>query len=319
VINPDGFHHSRESLLEVSNLGTVAGGQGAYWRKNRRSLTGVTAPAVQTNPDAYGIDNNRNYAFFWGGQGSSESNFNQDSRGPVPMSEPETNNVAWALQTRQATAMITHHTAGNLVLYAWGHTWDDAPDHELLDATARALTAHNGYRPQKSRQLYVTTGTCSDYAYALYGSIGFTFEHSGSGFHPAYAGTVPAMYARNRPALLLLAEIAADPKQHCVVTGRAVDGSGAPLAGASINVTKDFDTELWPTNPTGRPSYAETVHTEAATGPDGTFTLHLNPSTRPHIYFDGGEETWTIRVGSASRDVFVIRGQAVDLGDVVAG
>ena len=43
--------------------------------------------------------------------------------------------------------------------------------------------------------LYETTGTCSDYAYGVFASVGYTFEHAGSSFHPAYASTVPAMYA----------------------------------------------------------------------------------------------------------------------------
>ncbi|MFP5352676.1 MAG: M14 family zinc carboxypeptidase, partial [Actinomycetota bacterium] len=65
IVNPDGFDYSRESVVQNSNLAAGNGFEG-YWRKNRRSLTGVTLPQAQKNPDAYGVDPNRNYAYLWG-------------------------------------------------------------------------------------------------------------------------------------------------------------------------------------------------------------------------------------------------------------
>ena len=325
IVNPDGFHHSRESLLTDPLLETPLspappGGAEGYWRKNRRSVTGVTLPTIQKNPDAYGIDPNRNYVFKWGGDGSSELPVDQTSRGAEPLSEPESTNVAKLLRSFHATAMITHHTSGNLILRAWGDTWDDAPDEELMAQLGAQCAEFTGYRNWKSRQLYVTTGTLSDYAYGSFGSLGYTFEHAGSSFHPAYASTIPAMYAKNRPALLLLAEAAANPAYHGVITGRVLDGSGAPVPGAEIRIHKEFETPLTPGNPIDQASVRETIDTSMVAEQDGRFEYHVNPSTRPAIWYEGGTEAYSLTAvapsGQRSLDVVVERGQVADLGDV---
>jgi hypothetical protein len=316
VVNPDGFHHSRESLVQVSNLGTVPpGGLEGYWRKNRRSLTGVTIPVVQKNPDAYGIDPNRNYAHNWGGPGAAGNQIDQTSRGSAAFSEPEVRNVAHVMRTYQVTAAESSHTAGNLVLRPWGYTYDDPPDDELLKALGDECGQITGYRSQKSIQLYITTGTMTDYGYGSFGSLSYTFEHSGSGFHPAYGSSVPQMYATCRNAFLLLAEAAANSAYHGVIRGRTVKG-GAPVP-AEIRLHKEFATPLWPG---AGADYPEVIDTTMVTNPDGTFEYHTNPSTRPHIAFDGGTEAFRLTAASAtgqtSLDVVVARGQTLNLGDI---
>ena len=317
VVNPDGFHHARESLVEVSALGGLPpGGLEAYWRKNRRSFTGLTIPIVQKNPDAHGIDNNRNYAHNWGGPGSQGNVYSQDSRGSAAFSEPETRNVAHILRSYQVTALESSHTAGNLVLRPWGYTYDDPPDDELLRTLGDECGVITGYRSQKSIQLYITTGTTVDYGYGSFGSLAYTFEHSGSGFHPPYGSAVPQMYAKCRNAFLLLAEAAANPAYHGVITGRVVNGAGAPVP-AEIRLRKEFSTPLWPN---AGPNYPEVINTSMVTNPDGTFEYHTNPSTRPHIQFEGGTEAFQLTAasatGSKSLDVVVARGEKVDLGDI---
>jgi hypothetical protein len=325
VVNPDGFHHSRESLVQVPTLGIAPpGGLEGYWRKNRRSVTGVTIPVVQKNPDAYGIDPNRNYGYRWGGPGSNAQPIWQDSRGPAAFSEPESENVATVLRRYHATAMITNHTTGNLILRAWGDTYDDPPDDELLRTLGDACGVITGYKSQKSIQLYITTGTCSDYAYGTYGSLGYTFEHSSpampSEFHPPYASTIPAMYAKVRPAFLLMAEAAANPAYHSVITGRVLDGSGAPVPGAEIRLHKEMQTPLWPGNPMGVPSIPEVIDTSMQAGPDGRFEYHVNPSTRPYLVFEEQTETYALTavspIAKRSLDVVVARGEVADLGDI---
>jgi hypothetical protein len=318
VVNPDGFDHSRESLAQVSATGGLPpGGIEGYWRKNRRSFTGLTIPIVQKNPDAHGIDNNRNYAHNWGGPGAAGNQYSQSSRGAAAFSEPETRNVAHILRRYQITALESSHTAGNLVLRPWGYTHDDPPDDEILKTLGDRCGEITGYRSQKSIELYITTGTTVDYGYGSFGSLAYTFEHSGSGFHPAYTSAVPQMYAKCRDAFLLLAEAAANPSYHGVITGRAVDRSGAPIPAAEIRLHKEFETPLWPT--TGG-AYPEVIDTSMVTEPDGTFEYHTNPSTRPHIQFEGGTESFQLKAvssfGSRSLDVVVSRGDVADLGDI---
>ena len=163
----------------------------------------------------------------------------------------------------------------------------------------------------------MTTGTCSDYAYGAYGSLGYTFEHAGSSFHPNYLTTIPKQYAQNRPAFLLLAEAAADAALHGVVTGRVVDASGAGVR-ATVAVRKTFETLLWKDgnggNPTGLRSVTEKVDTVFESDDDGRFALHLNPSTRPYLSFKGETEAYDLVVGETVRKVVVGRGGTTDAG-----
>ena len=370
VVNADGFVYTR-SFPPVES-GEVAGrtnplppeaitlgGQGRYVRKNRRPLTGSQLGVGQgpgfnkpVNADAIGVDPNRNYSYAWGDDvgGSSSEMTSQVYRGTDPLSEQETKNVSELLKSVHATAMITHHTSGDLLLWPWGDTKDDAPDNAVLEGLGRAMAVYNGYQPQKSIQLYATTGTTEDYAYGVLGSIGYTFEHAGSSFHPPYPTTVPAMYAKNREALILLAlyacvapedrpdaQLDSDAKEqlakfkqkgqllHGIVSGRAVDKRGRAVR-AELTITKSFDTILWQKekNPLKQYALPEQLTTTMTAGADGRFAWHVNPSTRPAVAFAGGKESYLLTITGpsgvgVSRRLVVKRGQRIDLGTVVVG
>ena len=369
VVNVDGFAFTRSlPPVESGEVGgqtnplpaeaVLLGGQGRYVRKNRRPLLGsdlgVGLGAAVTKPvplDAIGVDPNRNYAYSWGDDegGSSSDATAQTYRGTDPFSEQETKNVAGLLKSHQVLAMVTNHTSGDLLLWAWGDTRADAPDNALLEGFGRAMATYNGYVPQKSIDLYVTTGTTSDYAYGVLGSIGYTFEHAGSSFHPPYADTVPAMYAKNREAFILLALFGClAPEQrpaakltpaataalaksgqkgqltHGILSGRAVDRRGRAVT-ASLTLTKTFDTLLWAQgegNPLGQRAFAETIATTMTTGSDGRFAWHVNPSTRPIVAAAKKTESWLLTVtgpsgAGVSRRLVVKRGERIDLGALV--
>jgi hypothetical protein len=340
VMNMDGYTHSRTALIDQSGVGGPIIGS-AYWRKNRRR---DSADRV----DAHGVDPNRNYAYAWGDNigGSSSSKTSETYRGVAPFSEPESQNTSWLLKTYPPTAMITHHTSGNLILWAWGDTRDDAPDNDLLEGLGRAMATFNKYRPQKSIQLYATTGTTSDYAYGVLGSIGYTFEHAGSSFHPNYANTVPPQYGINRPAFLMLAEEMCLPPElrdpnrdlpavlnnhrydpnalhHAILRGRLVDAAGNGVAG-TVRLYKQFETLLWKdgdgNNPLRRPSVTEVIDTTIDTAADGTFVWHVNPSTRPYLTFKGETEAYELTAkangSGVVRTLVVHRGDDIDLGDL---
>jgi len=367
VVNPDGFNHSREFPigLGTSENGIPAStpllggngpeaihGQGRYWRKNRRRYAdagfddGWQEVTVETQGvDVYGVDANRNYPYDWGGDGSAATTNDQTHRGWEPFSEPEARNVGWVMKTRHVTASISHHTSGDLVLWAWGTTTEDAPDNELLEGLGRAMAEYNGYVPQKGIQLYVTTGTASDYFYGSLGSVGYTFEHAGDSFHPPYAETVPAMYAKNRDALIMLAEeVGLKPElrpdvelpevyteywstgtlNHAIIKGKIVDarGNGIP---ARLKTYKRYDVRLWKggdaTNPRGVSGWEEIFEAEMEAGLDGTFEWHVNPSTQPMVEWEYGEEFWEFSafsdLGGVTRKLMVRRGEVVDLGTIV--
>ena len=227
VVNPDGYDYSRtgpagtgRDVADTSLTGLAPGASMQYWRKNMRGARVAGSSfnpgfehqipqngVLPTTPGALGVDCNRNYSYRWGGNGSSASLNSETYRGHEPFSEPESRNVQWIHQTWQCVAGITHHTSGNLVLWAWGDTHDDAPDDTLLARIGFASGHFNGYRPTTSIDLYVTTGTCSDYTYGTFGSISYTFEHAGSSFHPRYDSVVPQFYANNREALMMMVEL----------------------------------------------------------------------------------------------------------------
>lgn len=234
VVNPDGYDYSRtgpagtgRDVVDTQFTALVPGLSMQYWRKNMRGIDagfGSFNPGVEsaipnngvvpTTPGAIGVDCNRNYAYRWGGNGSSAAQYNETYRGAEPFSEPESRNVQWVHQRWQCVSGITHHTSGDLVLWAWGDTHEDAPDDNLLARVGFASARYNGYRPTKSIDLYVTTGTCSDYTYGSFGSVSYTFEHAGSSFHPPYEEVVPVFYANNREALMLMCELVClEPEQ----------------------------------------------------------------------------------------------------------
>jgi murein tripeptide amidase MpaA len=322
VMNPDGYNYSREAVIDVSGVGHPAVGS-AYWRKNKRSTPHALDP-VFPSYGAYGIDPNRNYPANWGDNagGSSGSQSSETYRGTAPSSEPEVTAIRELMLSLPVTGGITHHTYGRLVLRAWGHTTVNAPDEALMKQLGDAMAAFNGYTSQKSRQLYTTTGTHSDWMYAALGTIGYTFEHT-TAFHPAYSN-IPPMYVSNRPAFLLLAEAAMNTDYISVIRGRAVDAEGQPVQ-AGLRINREFDSPLWfngsGQNPIGQGYFREEQDISWETEPDGTFELHLPPSTRPAAP-DGVEEAYPLTVsaeGLPSRtvDVVVHRGEVEDLEDVV--
>jgi hypothetical protein len=338
LVNPDGFVRSFRSPVQadsstapgqVVSLGLSAGGLESYWRKNLRSVSDLpiaagAGPVVYENPDAYGIDLNRNYPFLWGDDaGSSDIPVDQTYRGAAPYSEPEARNVRDLVLANLPITKITHHTYGELMLFAWGRNPAEvqSPDRDLMQDLGDAMAAFNGYRPQQAFSLYPTSGTSRDWAHAAISCIVYTFEHDARQFHGPYASTIPAMYAKNREPFLLLSEAAMDPATHLVVTGRVVPRQGSPRA--RVEVTKAFQT------PTAQGTLVdEAVRGSIVTDDDGSFTYHLPPSSRPFLreprFAEAGfppEEAWTLTVSVPGRDPVVLpvaggRGELVELGEI---
>ncbi len=323
VMNVDGFMESREAPIDNSNTAVAPFATMAYWRKNRRSFSGVTAPMIMKNPDAYGVDPNRNYAYQWGdGDGGSSSTQTAEThRGAAPFSEPESRNIRSLVMARQTTGMLTHHTHGRLCMRPWGWTWDDSADEQMQFDLGAEMTAINGYQNIKARGLYLTSGGSRDWTYGSTGCITYTFEH-GSAFHASYLSTIPAMYQLNREPFFILTAAAADTTQHAILRGRVTDGTGAPVA-ATVSITKTFTNPAWlhgdGTAPGGVEETTETLATSMVAEPDGSFEYHVNPSRR--LWLEGGEnEAYEVTVSAGAsehkRSVAVSRGDVVDLGDV---
>ena len=326
VVNADGFVHSREASpvfnpVLNNNLAFNAGGLESGWRKNKRSFTDALYAAGGTssrlNADAHGADPNRNYPFFWGGEGGGSDPTSQTYGGAEPFSEPEARNIAGGMKARQVTAYLTNHTYGQLCMRPWGYTTDESPDDAFQDDLGEQMCAFNDYRNQIGLSLYPTAGTSRDWSYGALRTIVYTFEH-GQALHPVYAGEIPKTYALNRPAWLLLAEAAADPRNHGVITGRVLTKAGGPAAGVTVKLQKAFKTPVAEDVLANRDgSVLEKIETTAKTDRSGRFTIHANPSTRPTTIQDGrGREFWNVIVGRNNRRVFLDRGTKADLGTI---
>ncbi|MFN2389821.1 MAG: M14 family metallopeptidase [Actinomycetota bacterium] len=330
IVNPDGFDYSRESVTgqnmtvdRAVSLPLSAGGLESYWRKNRRSLSGVTVPGLQKNPDAYGVDPNRNYSYHWGGDGSSANQTSQVHRGDAPFSEPETRNVRRKILEDNVTGIITNHTYSRLVLRPWGDTFGDASDEAYLFRLGQRMAdAMGGYQNIKGRQLYVTTGTMSDWGYGALGIPSYTFEH-GTAFHPPYSGCssdcVGKQWRGVMKAFLIAADAALQPKLHGILQGTLADRDGTPLRG-TLTVSKKILNPLDPDNPLGdKTGGAEKLATSMTA--TGAFRWHLPASARPHVSRAAADEAYTLKVTVAGRGTrsftFVLdQGERFDLGIV---
>jgi murein tripeptide amidase MpaA len=116
-VNPDGRHFSQTN--------------DPLWRKNRRPNP--------SNESCVGVDINRNFDFLWdhvtkfapnSGVSSSEDPCNrQVYRGPSPISEPETKNVVWLLDTYpQIRWHVDVHSAVPVILHSWGSDQDQTAE-----------------------------------------------------------------------------------------------------------------------------------------------------------------------------------------------
>jgi hypothetical protein len=153
----------------------------------------------------------------------------------------------------------------------------DPFDEAALRALGDAMAEQNGYTSQHAWQLYDTTGSTEDWSYNATGGFGYTFEIGPDEFHPPFPDVVDQYlgageYAGkgNREAYLLALENAVDPQMHSVLTGRAP-------AGATLRLAKSFATPTW------EGVIEDTLDTTMTVGPDGRFTWHVNPSTRPVV------------------------------------
>ncbi|MDQ3953169.1 MAG: M14 family metallopeptidase [Actinomycetota bacterium] len=313
IVNVDGFDYSRESVTSAhptvaSGTSPLAAGNGfeGYWRKNRRSLTGVTVPAAQKNPDAYGVDPNRNYSYLWGDNqgGSSGSQIDQTYRGAAPFSEPETQNVRDIVLGRNVTGVITNHTYQSTVLRAGG---GDAPEDAMLEALGQKMADALGYRNNGSVG-YPTTGTTDDWAYAVMGAVGFTIEHGTQGFHPPYGTFVAQHHDEVSKAFTVMFQAAANPRYHSVITGRAPGG-------AKLTLTKTMRVPLSNGNPIGEKFVVEKLKYTLAADKSGRFEWHVGPSTSPWSK-KKASYTLTIRANGAatSMPITIDRGERLDIG-----
>ena len=202
--NPDitwMLDYNRVHMVIVSNPDGRLIDEGGSNRMQRKNYNTNHCPGKYGNYEQTGVDLNRNYPFAW--QGSSDQ-CDLTYPGVSAGSEPETIAITTYLTgifedqrgpgendpaPADTTGMFMDlHSYSELVLYPWGYTYDNAPNHNQLKTVSYKLAYYNNYKPQKSTTLYPTYGSTDDFAYGEFGipafcvEMGVTFYESCSRF-----------------------------------------------------------------------------------------------------------------------------------------
>jgi carboxypeptidase T len=152
-VNPDGF---------IYNETTYPNG-GGMWRKNRRD---------HFNGD-YGVDNNRNYDYIdgtngsvWGTNGISFNTNSQVHCGLNAFSEPENQAMKWFVEQHEFKIALNNHSYSHLLLYPFGFDVNQyAPDHNTYFAISDLMTSSNNMDSQLAWELYPASGNSDDFMY----------------------------------------------------------------------------------------------------------------------------------------------------------
>lgn len=157
----------------VNPDGHVLAEQGNDWRKNAN--TTLDNSPFSDGPYGPGIDLNRNYGYKWGGAGASARPSDPTFRGPSAFSEPETMAVRDLIKSRKFDYLMTYHSFSNLVLWPWGFQNAPPPD-KRLPAVGMKLAELSKYKGQQSKDLYMTAGDTTDWAFGELGILSYTIE-----------------------------------------------------------------------------------------------------------------------------------------------
>ncbi len=206
--------------------------QGYSWRKNTNSPSTCTS-SPSNAPYSYGIDLNRNSSFLWntcGGENCSSANpCNALYRGNAPASEPEVQAIEAYMRSVFADqrgpnyndaapadtngVFISLHSYGNLVIYSWDHTGNDAPNMNELRRFGRKMGYHNRYSVcNTSNCLYAVDGSTTDFAYGEFGVATYTIE-MGTTFFQGCPYFENSIFQQNLNALFYAAKAARRPYQ----------------------------------------------------------------------------------------------------------
>lgn len=194
-------HHDIH-LLPIANPDGRKVAEVASTRLQRKNRNEGFCPAGGTG---MGVDLNRNYAWSFGGPGSSADPCQQTFRGLSTLSEPETQSItAWLRNIfpdqRAETSLadrttpvsldasgfyIDVHSNGAGNWFPWGDVSTPAPNGTQMQTLARKLEFYNGYEAIQSALTGAIGGASDDYTFGTLGVPAFTMELGGSDFWPA--------------------------------------------------------------------------------------------------------------------------------------
>ena len=215
--------YTRVHLLLVSNPDGRAKDEQNHSYSQRKNQNANHCPNQNGSYRQTGVDLNRNFPYVWSG---SSDQCNLTYPGASAGSEPETVAITTYVRSvfedqrgpgqndpapETATGMFLDlHSYSELVLFPWGYTYDNAPNHDQLKTLAYKFAYYNNYKPQKSTALYPTDGSTDDFTYGELGVPAFCFE-MGTSFHQGCSYFESTIWPKNQPALLRGIKLARQP------------------------------------------------------------------------------------------------------------
>ncbi len=242
VVNPDGYVYNNTSNPNGFGM----------WRKNRRILeTGI------------GVDNNRNYDYWIGGNaaqsvwntlGVSADVNSEVYPGTATFSEPETQAVKFFVENHNFKLALNAHTFSDLLLYPFGYDLNvPSPDDTYYKKISALMVSNNNLTNEIASALYAASGSSDDFMYGQTMSHDKIFAFTpeiGDSFWPSVSQIVPVcnkmVFTNLTTARLALSY------------GKLTDKSPEFLGNAAV-VNVDFELE------------------RLGLGGNGNFTVSINP------------------------------------------
>jgi murein tripeptide amidase MpaA len=316
-MNPDG------SVITAKGIESDGLGQDspAWQRKNDDEMQtpegGCPPPWAGSQP---GVDENRNWAFSWGGASSSSDPCSEVFKGKQKMSESETQAVATLIKELfkdqkpddpQTPApltttgeMLTFHTDAGVNLIPWDYSEQvQAPNDQGL----RTLGFRQSYYTalptgQAGQELYNVGGGTDDWAYAQLGIAAGTWELADQqgcfGFFPPFT-CMDSYAARYLPGLVYTAGAARMPYKlslgPTILSAKTKDPSGG-----TVTVVAKGDDAAYGASGIGRPTPKKIV---AARIYVGTAPWDGGKAVAMTIKTDGTSVTATAKVTMGSKKV----------------
>lgn len=212
--NPDG-----RKVAEVSSTHSQ--------RKNRNENF-----QCASSLSSWGVDNNRNFPFDWGGPGSSGQVCDQTFRGPSAASEPESQAIIAYLQqifpdqraegpgvdlttpvSLDATGIYMDvHSNGASTWWPWGNrNGVYAPNRFELQTLGRKIAYYNGLWPEQSNAGGAIGGATDDFTYGTLGVAAFTIEMAGGSFWPSCSSYENSLVQPTMDGLFMASKLARAP------------------------------------------------------------------------------------------------------------
>ena len=209
------------------------------WRKNRRD----------NGDGTFGVDLNRNWAFGWGGGGSSGMTNSDTYRGPAPFSEPETQAVSNFIRSLpNIVAHMDYHSYSELILWPFGSECMTPPEPDGTTFLTVGNTMQSLIQAVHGRlyeagpvclTLYQASGGSVDWTYGTEGRLAYTIElrpdSANPGFELPPAQILPNCQ-ENLPAILHLSEWAAAQMNTRLSLPNGLPAMMTPAAAETVDV-----------------------------------------------------------------------------------